>query len=175
MISPYITINNANKLLAQWPMFERWSNGLTLAQVFQSGAAAYELLGAGGLQGDPQLSFSNVSNEYNNIYLTVNASFSLQLTDGASPAFVSIVNNRCGWPSSNANSILIDGVISQFSFPGNYGVMHLTQLPTVIDFSNLWLQYSLSQSYNNAAWPRGPATYYIAGSFLVTLHGNNKN
>lgn len=173
MANPYILKYGPGKLYAEWPIFERWSAALTATEVFSSGVATYELTQAGGLQGDPVLIVPSISQDYKDIELKINAAFTLQGTNGVTTRPLKVTNNRCGWPSSGATGITVNGAISQFSFIGNHGKLILNDMPSIIDMSALWFQYALDQSYNVTSWTFSPGTYYLLASFQVSLHGRN--
>ena len=173
MANPYILKYGPEKLYAEWPIFERWSAALTAAQVFSSGVATYELTQAGGLQGDPVLNLPSISQNYKDIELKINAAFTLQGTNGVTTWPLKVTNNRCGWPSSGATGIIVNGAISQFSFTGNHGKLILNDMPSNIDMSALWFQYALDQSYNYTTWGTSAGNYYLLAAFQVSLHGRN--
>lgn len=170
MANPFIYRESPKNLYAEWPAFERWSPALTVGQIFNSGVSSYVLNQAGGLQGDPVLSLTSVSRQYQTIYLQIYSAFTLQ---GPSGYAVEINNTRCGWPSSGAEGFVIDGIISQFSFNGRKGKLRLADVPQNINAQAIWLQFSLSSAFNVATFPAPGGNYYLASSHRVCLHGFN--
>ena len=156
-------------------MFERWSSPLTPAQFYLSGISGQAIGNLGGIGGDPVLSVPIISREYKYLELRINAKFATQQSNGANVFPLTLNNSRCGYPASGSNTgIYIDGAISEFSFPGEHGVLYLDKLPSVIDFSNLFLQYLLDSSFNENTFTLvGPGSKYVSGAFQVELHGHN--
>ena len=156
-------------------MFERWSAPLTSTQFYLSGIGGQVIENAGGLQGDPVLTLPSISTPYKHLELRINAKFATQQSNGANLFPLTLNNSRCGFPSSNSsNGIYLDGAISEFSFPGELGVMYLDKIPGVIDFSSLFLQYLVDSSFNDNTFTlAGPGSKYVSGAFQVELHGYN--
>ena len=169
MVQPRFLKYSAEKIVAEWPRFERWSAALTWTQLANSGITAHIINGAGGLQGDPVLQLPSIPNVYDNVYIEVRSQCALQSASGATSFPLTATNYACGL--GGGVGLIVDGVINQFQYSGNYGKLYLSSIPQTLDFSALLLSYLLDPAYNNAVWPIGAVSQYMAMCFDVSLYG----
>lgn len=171
MAQPRFLKYNDKEIIAQWPRFERWSAALTGAQLVNSGITAYIINGAGGLQGDPILQLPSIPSNYENIFLKIKSQCAIQPSSGGLSYPLTAINYGCGFGSGVG--IVVDGVVNQFLYSGNYGKLPLLNLPQNLNFSALLLTYLLAPEYNNTLFNIGASAQYLAMSFEVSLYGTN--
>jgi hypothetical protein len=169
------TIEKNNALAIYWNPFDRWSGALTGLQFYASGVSGQQITNS-VLAFDPVLNVPNIVNKYSHIELVINAEFFTQQSNGADAYPFTLNNLMCGFIPGYSGGIKIDGTPSQFAFSGNKAKLRLQSLPSVIDFTRLWLVYAIDSSYNNVAFPlSAPGSKYVGGFFNVSIIGYGSN
>ena len=174
MAQPDFLKYSSRSLVARWRSFERWSQPLSGVQFYGQGIQGFTINGAGGLQGDPVLTLPSIPNNYSRLILSIKAKCATQQSFGSDVYPLTLNNYGCGYANNGTDGIVVNGIVQIFAFSGEFGELHLQEVPQTIDFSSLFLQYLIDSSYNSNSFPLGGAgSKYVAMKFDVSLYGSN--